>query len=211
LILTDNSPVMIQFKNRKNEVKNLSIEANLPKRVHRLKVALGLGPYFSSSLKKEQKEGGQVGGSLMFYGKFDLTQSSSLRFFNATVYPKTLFNNAGLYLSYDLAEILDGRIILNTLLGLQGLHLKFNQDSKMSFDFLYPQGFELSYKHLFNRENYHLTYGMFLSNGEKSYTNAWIRYGTSFFYEVNYISWANKNINYHTWGLSVGFPIAKGY
>ncbi len=211
LILTDNSPVLIQFKNRKNEVKNLSIEANLPKRVYRLKVAMGLGPYFSSSFKNQQKEGGQVGGSLMFYGKFDLTQSSSLRFFNATVYPKTLFNNAGFYLSYDLAEILDGRIVLNTLLGLQGLHFKYNQDSKMSFDFLYPQGFELTYKHLFNRENYHLTYGMFLSNGEKSYTNAWLRYGTSLFYEVNYISWENKNIKYHTWGLSVGFPIGKGY
>ncbi len=211
LILTDNSPVLIQFKNKKNETKNLSIEAILPKRVHRLKVAMGLGPYFSSSSKSNQQESGQVSGSLMFYGKFDLTQSSSLRFFNATVYPKTLFNNAGLYFSYDLAEILDGRIVLNTLLGLQGIHYKHNQDSKLSFDFLYPQGFEFTYKHLFNRENYHLTYGMFLSSGEKNYTNAWLRYGTSLFYEVNYISWENKSIKYHTWGLSVGFPIGKGY
>lgn len=212
LILTDNSPVFIQFKNNKNEIKSLSIAASLPKRAYRLKIAMGLGPYFSTSnAKNENNEDGQLSGSLMFYGKFDLTQSSSLRFFNATVYPKTFFNNVGAYFSYDLVDVLDGRIVLNTLLGFQGLHYKHNQDSKMNFEFLSPQGFELTYKHLFSRENYHLTYGMFLSNGEKSYTNAWLRYGTSLFYEVNYIAFKNENINYHTWGLSVGFPIGRGY
>lgn len=211
LILTDNNPALIELKDQHNVFKNISIKATLPARLYRLKVAMGLGPYLSSAEQAGLKENGKPGASIMFYGKYDLTQSSSIRFFNATVYPKTLFNNAGLYFSYDLAEILDGRIVLNTLLGAQALHLKFNNKSKMNFDFLYPQGFELTYKHIFNRENYHLTYGMFLSNGEKKYTNAWIRYGTSFFYEANYISWQKLDSEYHTWGLSIGFPIGKGY
>ena len=53
--------------------------------------------------------------------------------------------------------------------------------------------------------------GMFLSSGEKKYTNAWIRDGTSFFNEANYISWQKQDSEYHTWGLSIGFPIGKGY
>jgi len=112
----------------------------------------------------------------MLYGKFDFNDTTSLKGFDALLYSKTLFNNSGVYFSYDLAEILDGRILINTLLGFQGLHFKYSPQTPSQFRVIYPQGFEVLYKHAFI-ENYSLFYGMFLSTSAEQYTNSWIRYG----------------------------------
>lgn len=147
----------------------------------------------------------------MLYGRFDINKSSSIKFFDALVYPKTLFNNSGIYFSYDLAEAFDGRVIINTLLGFQGLHYKHDSHSTLNFDMIFPQGFEVTYKHAFSLENYHLVYGMFILNGEKDYSNLWLRFGEKVFYEINYMSWKYEDINYKTWGLSVGIPLAQWF
>ena len=208
--LSDQAPVEMHLKNQTGQSKKISISAVLPERIYRLNTALGLGPYLYSAKLKELEYSNKPAASFMFYAKYDLTKSSSLRFFNSTTYAKTLFNNAGLYFSYDLAEILDGRIVLNTLLGFQAINYKFNNDSSTNFEVIYPQGFELTYRHAFNQENYHLTYGLFLARGSYDYTNTWLRYGQKIFYEINYISWHKDDNKYKTWGLSVGFPFLKG-
>lgn len=208
--LNNHDPVELHLKNQAGLSKNISISAVLPERIYRLNTALGLGPYMYSASNEIFAHSNKPATSFMIYGKFDLTTSSSLKFFNSATYARTLFNNAGLYFSYDLAEILDGRILLNTLLGFQGLHFKFNSESKTHFDVIYPQGFELTYRHAFNQENYHLTYGLFISRGSYDYTNTWLRYGKKVFYEINYISWHRQENDYKTWGLSIGFPFWKG-
>jgi len=121
------------------------------------------------------------------------------------LYSRSYFNNSGLYFSYDLASAFDERVLINALLGFQGLHYRFKSGDKTVFRLIYPQGFEVIYKHAF-KENYNLTYGMFLSTGNETYTNAWIRYGKKSFLEFNYINWGHQENEIKMWGLSVGIP-----
>lgn len=211
IYLDDSSPIVFKLKNDQNEVKTITVKAILPKRLARLKLAAGIGPYIYNSEKLNATVNGQIAPSYMLYGKFELTPTTSFKAFDALVYAKTLFNNSGMYFSYDLAEIFDGRILINTLLGFQGLHYKYDKVSKTEFEMLYPQGFEVIYKHAFGIQNKHLTYGMFLSTDSNEYTNAWIRYGGRFFWELNYINWAHVPNKISMYGVSVGFPLFEAF
>lgn len=211
IYLQDNSPVIFKLKNDQGDLKTISVKAKIPERLTRLKLAAGIGPYIYNSEKLNATTNGQIAPSYMLYGKFDLTPTTSFKAFDALVYAKTLFNNSGMYFSYDLAEIFDGRILINTLLGFQGLHYKYDKASSTKFEMLYPQGFEVIYRHAFGIENKHLTYGMFLSTDSNEYTNAWIRYGGRFFWELNYINWAHTPNKISMYGLSIGFPIFEAF
>lgn len=204
----DNSPLEMVMKGSGDKSKILTLKAKLPERLHRLKLAYGFGPYIYDSTEDDLTEKSKVAPSLMLYGKLDLTETSSIKFFDALLYSKSYFNNAGLYYSYDLAEILDGRILVNTLLGFQELNYKFSSDTTNHFRLIYPQGFELIYRHAF-KENYHFTYGMFLSTTAETYVNAWIRYGKGSFLELNYINWGYGKSQISMWGLSIGLPLAS--
>lgn len=211
IYLKDNSPVIFKLKNDQGNLKTISVKAKLPERLTRLKIAAGIGPYIYNSEKLNATTDGALAPSYMLYGKFDLTPTTSFKAFDALVYAKTLFNNSGMYFSYDLAEIFDGRILINTLLGFQGLHYKYDKKSDTKFEMLYPQGFEVIYKHAFGIENKHLTYGMFLSTDSNEYTNAWIRYGGRFFWELNYINWAHSPNKISMYGVSIGFPVFEAF
>ncbi len=211
IYLNDNSPVLFKLKDDQGKLKNITVKAIIPNRLSRLKLAAGIGPYIYNSEKLNATTNGQIAPSYMLYGKFDLTPTTSFKAFDALVYAKTLFNNSGMYFSYDLAEIFDGRILINTLLGFQGLHYKYDKASDTKFEMLYPQGFEVIYKHAFGIENKHLTYGMFLSTDSNEYTNAWIRYGGRFFWELNYINWAHTPNKISMYGLSIGFPVFEAF
>ena len=210
IFLNDNSPVEIQMKGVDQKIKTFHIEANLPARLHRFKTALGFGPYIFQSDFKAKPQIKSLAPSLMIYGKFDINETSSIKAFDAFLYSRTLFNNSGLYFSYDLAEAFDGRILIDTLLGFQGLHYKYATGSPTIFKFIYPQGFEVIYKHAF-MENYHLVYGMFLSTTSESYTNAWLRYGKKNFIELNYIQWSLDQSHIKMLGLSVGIPLFNAF
>jgi hypothetical protein len=211
IYLTDNSPILFQVLNSKKEINTIKINAILPKKITRLKTALGLGPYIYQSEEGTASANSQYAPSFMIYGKFDLTESSSFKAFDAFLYSKSLFNNSGLYFSYDLAEVFDGRILINTLLGLQGLHYRYKTSSHTDFQILYPQGFEVVYKHVFGLTNRHLTYGMFLSTGTQNYTNSWLRFGGKVFYELNYINWEYNTKKISMVGLSIGFPFIEAF
>jgi hypothetical protein len=210
IYLEDNSPVEIKMKGVDQKINTFHLEATLPKRLNRLKTALGFGPYIYESAYLTESKSNSVAPSLMIYGKLDINETSSFKAFDALLYSKTFFNNSGLYFSYDLAEAFDGRILLNTLIGFQGLHYKFSDQTPTTFRLIYPQGFEVIYKHAFV-ENYNLTYGMFLSTSAEIYTNAWLRYGKSSFLELNYIEWAHDQSHIKMWGLSVGIPFFSAF
>lgn len=210
IILEDQSPAEFILINSKGEKRPITIKGVLPKRLNRVKLAVGFGPYEFSAHNGAESKSGELAPSLMLYGKLDLTDTSSLKFFDAALIQKTFFNNMGLYFSYDLAEVFDGRIIFNTLLGFQGLNFKYSADSVANSRMIYPQGFEVLWKHPFNQENYYLTYGMFLStDNTEDYTNAWLRYGKSYFWEVNYIRWKYLESDISMWGLSIGLPLTS--
>lgn len=205
IYLEQNSPVVLTMKDQMGQQHTLELKAKLPKRLPRLKTAFGFGPYIYESRSDYGIQNANFAPSLMLYGKFDLTETASFKAFDALLYSKSYFNNSGLYFSYDLASAFDERVWLNALLGFQGLHYRYRAGDKTVFSLIYPQGFEVIYKHAF-KENYNLTYGMFLSTGSEAYTNAWIRYGKTSFLEINYIHWGKEKNEIKMWGLSVGLP-----
>lgn len=211
IYLDDNSPVEMQIRGLDKTIKTLTIKAQFPKRSHRLKSAFGFGPYLYDSFKRAQKSKNNPSLSLMYYGKFDLTKTSSFKFFDAIIYSKSFFNNSGVYFSYDLGEVFDGRVVFNALLGAQGLHYRYTKSDPMTFNVIYPQGFEMMYKHFNGMENIHLTYGMFIGTGAHKYINSWLRFGGSKFLELNYIRWAHDDSEIKTWGLSVGLPLFTAF
>ncbi|MDO9183085.1 MAG: hypothetical protein Q7U04_11785, partial [Bacteriovorax sp.] len=206
IYLEDNSPIDLDILGGDQKIKHFHLEASIPNRLNRLKTALGFGPYIYQSeflangISLNQKN--NLAPSLMIYGKLDINETSSFKAFDALLYSKSRFNNSGLYFSYDLADAFDGRILLSALLGFQGLHYQYASENPTEFRLIYPQGFEVVYKHAFI-ENYHATYGMFLStNSAEVYTNAWLRYGKSSFLEINYINWGHEFSKIKMWGLS---------
>jgi hypothetical protein len=208
--LDQNSTADIQLKNNKGEIKTLHFEAKVSKRLNRFKTALGFGPYIYQSQYQSAVQNSNLAPSLMLYGKFDLSETASFKLFDALLYSKTLFNNTGTYFSYDLAEMFDGRILINTLLGFQGIHYKYSPVSPTQFRLIYPQGIEVIYKHAFI-ENYNLFYGMFFSTSSEAYTNAWLRYGKRSFIEINYINWGSVDNKITMWGLSFGIPFFSAF
>lgn len=205
LFLEDNSPVKLELKDHSGAIRTLQMQAVLPQKLPRLKTAFGIGPYLYESRMGTNVQNSNYAPSIMLYGKFDLTDTASIKAFDALLYSKSFFNNSGLYFSYDLASAFDERVLINALLGFQGLHYRYRAGDKTVFRLIYPQGFEVIYKHAF-KENYHLTYGMFLSTTDEAYTNAWIRYGKRSFLEFNYIHWGHQQNEIKMWGLSVGIP-----
>jgi hypothetical protein len=72
---------------------------------------------------------------------------------------------------------------------------------------IFPQGFEVVYRHAFGLRNYHLIYGMFLSTAsDGSYENIWLRFGQKVFWELNWINWKYEDRQATSYGLSVGIP-----
>ncbi|MCM2352368.1 MAG: hypothetical protein NDI63_02045 [Pseudobdellovibrio sp.] len=211
--LQDNSAVETVLINKATKEKvNVTVSAKLPERLHRLKFAGGLGPYSVTNNYNLNTKGPDILPSYMLYGKLELSETSSFKAFDALVYDsKSLFNNSGLYFSYDLAQVFDGQVILGALLGFQGLHYKYDEGYPTEFEVIYPQGFELTYNHPFGLTNRYLSYGMFLSTTQELYRNMWLRFGSSVFYELNYITWGSDIAEIEMWGLSVGFPLFKAF
>jgi hypothetical protein len=205
IYLEDSSPVEIRLQGADQEIKMLKLNAALPERLHRFKTAIGFGPYVYESKENLAIQKANLAPSFMIYGKLDLTDTASFKAFDALLYSKTFFNNSGLYFSYDLASAFDERVLINALLGFQGLHYRYTKNSPTVFRLIYPQGFEFIYKHAFI-ENYALTYGMFLSTSSESYLNGWIRYGKKNFLEINYIKWGYRDTQIKMIGLSLGIP-----
>lgn len=212
VILHSSNPasIIVTDENKKN--KRIIIKAKLPKRLHRLKTAIGFGPYMF-----EPKDGGmsrkqRVAPALMVYGRYDLVKTTSLRLFNATVASRSVFNNAGIYFAYELADAFDGRLELVPLLGAQVLSFDYGSGRGFKHKAIYPQGAELVWNNAFNIENYSLVYGMFLSTSSSSdYENLWIRWGRKYFWELNYINWKRDNSTAKMWGLSIGIPFFQAF
>lgn len=205
IYLNGTNPVEMKLKGPDQKIKTLKLSASVSEKIHRLNTSVGFGPYVYHAQEGSLYRGASLAPSLMVYAKYDLSETASFKAFDALLWAKSFFNNSGLYFSYDLAMALDGRVVINALLGFQGLRYQYSKDTSTVSRLIYPQGFEVLYKHAFI-ENYQLAYGMFLSTTNEKYTNAWLRYGKKNFLELNYIKWGHENSNISMWGLSLGIP-----
>ena len=200
----------IKLENIEGKEEEIRISAKLPERLPRLKLAIGLGPYTLHTNNSSGKSINQIAPTAMLYGNFSLNESNSLRFFDSYSKNISLFHNWGVYYAWDLANFCDERCLLTSLIGVQGLDFKYNSNDSGVSEAIYPQGFEFIYKHPFGNLNYKFSYGMFASlSGPYSYNNMWIRYGKSYFWELNYIDWKKENRDASMWGISVGFPVTS--
>ena len=135
-ILMSDNPINAKMVNANGERRDVQIKAKFKKRYHRMKLALGLGPYLMDAKKHEFENNEQFTPAVMLYGKWDITQESSFRFFDALLKSDSLFNNAGLYFAYDIATAFDGRFKLVPLLGAQHLSYKYDSNDKGSYKYI---------------------------------------------------------------------------
>jgi hypothetical protein len=188
----------------------LTVAATVPKKLSRFKLAVGLGPYDLETKDHNGNRKYEFAPTAMLYGNFYLNESSSLRFFDSFSRNEATFHNWGLYFAWDLAEFCDQRCLLTSLIGLQGVDYRYSPRHTTQSEVILPQGFEFIYKHAFGKPNYRLSYGMFASlSGLYDYQNIWLRYGKSYFWELNYIEWQRDRQKASMIGLSIGFPIAS--
>ncbi len=208
--LNDNSPVHLTVLDKDGLKRKITITAKLPKRLKRLKTAVGLGPYMFEAKENGLDRDPQASPAFMLYAKYDFNFTTSLRAFDALVFNESVFNNSGLYFAYELADAMDKRISLVPLLGAQGLSYRYNKKTKFKHDFIFPQGFELVFKHVFGIENYNVVYGMFLSTSSTiTYDNLWLRWGKGYFWELNFIRWGQGEQKASMYGISIGLPLAS--
>ena len=215
-VFMDSTPVKIKVKNQFNEIKEIEISARIPKRLHRLNIAYGLGPYaFNTTFARDPKDINTtefetnkepIAPAFMLYFNFKLTPETSVRGFNAIVAKKSIFNNLGVYFASDLAKTIDNKLTITTLLGMQHLYFQYDSKAKIISEPIFPQGIEANYNHAFGIENYLIGGGAFLSPSESyDYQNVWVRWGKGIFWELNYIYWKKDEFSVKTWGLSAGF------
>lgn len=209
-ILMNDRPLNFKLEDEDKISKDVLIKANFQTRAHRLHLALGLGPYTLNIKDAGENYKYDSSFAAMLYGRWDLSESSSLRIFEAMVYRGSIFSNTGLYFAYDLASAFDNKIRIVPLLGAQILTFRKDKNSDSTNNVIYPQGFEATFNHAFGIKNFNFTFGTFLSTqtGE-TYKNLWLRWGSGIFWELNYIKWGHENKSAETAGFSVGIPIGK--
>jgi len=210
-------PVQIKVQNiYTKEEKVITIKAKIPKRLHRMFTAYGLGPY---AFNTETDDGSgnrlknkvNVAPALFFYLNYKISETASVRGFDAAVFKDSNFNNAGMYLGNDFGFSFDNKLYFTTLIGMQYLYFKFDDDFDAVSEAIFPQGIEVMYRHAFGIPNYIISGGIFLSTTDAiKYENAWLRWGKNYFWELNLISWAKDDFSVKTWGVSIGFPF-KGF
>jgi hypothetical protein len=217
-IFVTSDPVMVKIKHLiTGEERMLTIKAFVPPRLHRLNTAYGFGPYAFVTTYKEtltapvETHNKPMTPALMLYFNYKMSDTASLRGFEALVFHDSIFNNAGAYFANDVAIVMDNKLIITTLIGMQHLYFKFDQNSPVISEPIFPQGVEFLYKHAFGIENYIISGGLFLSPSESiDYQNLWIRWGQKVFWELNYIYWGKEEFSAKMWGLSIGLPL-KGF
>jgi hypothetical protein len=206
LTAKDNSTKFLVI-DQNGQKKEITITAKIPKRLYLLKTAAGLGPYTFAATQDDLSHAPKLSWSAMLYGNYYVNDKNSIRFFEAIVKENSTFNNLGFYFAYEGADGFDHRLSFVPLLGLQLVTFKYSPSSRVINKAIFPQGFELVYRHAFGLRNYNLVYGMFLSTSSLvDYENLWIRFGKRIFVELNYINWADSGSKATMTGLSIGFP-----
>jgi hypothetical protein len=208
---TDGREAKIPVMNEKGEEKLISIKVQFPKRLHKLRMAGGVGPYFYKNAQDGAEKETQTLPSVMLYGNYYLNNIHSLKFFEALVMKESIFNHAGLYVGSELGKFYDDRLVISSLLGLQALSYRFDQAQTRVFtQIIFPQGIELLMHHPWGLENYRFSVGGFLSpQRDVTYQNFWARFGSKVFLEFNYINWEYAGMQASMYGLSVGFPLGQ--
>ncbi|OFZ81093.1 MAG: hypothetical protein A2583_10985 [Bdellovibrionales bacterium RIFOXYD1_FULL_53_11] len=173
-------------------------------------MGVGLGPYTYYYDAKGHAADTYAPVATMYVSYFIL-ETMRLVAFNATVAHSSWNTDLGVYVNYESIRVLDRRLSLNVMLGGHGLVYKYGGKVHTSFGF--PQGVEVIFRDAFKRRC-NLAFGAFVYPliDKKSYYNLWVRWGSSYFAEINYISWHESpderdRIYMRSAGISFGMPL----
>ncbi len=211
ITFTEGRDARVRVVNAAGEKKEVIFKVDFPKRLHRMRLAAGVGPYAYESKSYGSKQDSSILPSVMLYGNYYLNHVHSLKFFEALVIKDSIFNHAGLYLGSELGKFYDDRLVVSSLIGFQALSYRFDADEEKLFtQMIFPQGLELAFHHPFGMENYRFVLGGFLSpQPNVIYQNFWMRFGSKVFLEFNFINWEYGQRSASMYGLSLGFPVAE--
>lgn len=173
----------------------------------------GLGPYLYR-VDGPGTDVDAVAPILTLYGSYFITETTRIVAFDATAIHRDFYSDFGLYLNYESIRTLDRRLSVNLMLGAHFLWFRAGtrgNQVRMGG----PQGVEAIFRD-FLLPRHNLGVGAFIlpSINDKSYYNAWVRWGTgALFGEVNYIRWTepqgSDRVSSGSIGLSVGMPLFR--
>lgn len=212
--LRDGRPARTTLIGPDGRSRLVELSASVPPRFNRLRLAWSAGPH---GLSSSAESGNGAAGAAMLYANFRLRTEDNLsvRAFEAAVGQSPMrtsfFNNLGVYFAYDAVRVLDARLRLTVLLGVQIVTFAPQGLARPAYtEVIAPQGFDVSYPNAFGFKNRSLSGGLFLQPGtSRRYQNMWVRYGGRWFSELNYISWRVNNRYATMWGYSIGAPLAQ--
>ncbi len=178
---------------------------------HRGNIALGIGPYAYSFSGAGQDFSTWTLFPTVYLSYF-ITESMRMVTFGASHASSRGNTDLGVYLSTEYGKILDKRVTINLMLG--GHLIGFKSEGQYYLRVGAPQGMEVVVSDVFGA-GHNLMLGGFIYPmiSGKSYTNVWLRWGTSqLFGEFNYIAWDEKVYENpfasHSVGLTIGFPLS---
>jgi hypothetical protein len=215
-VFLENKPVKLEVINHLGETKNIEIHAKVPKRLHRVNTAIGFGPYsFETTFQSDPNDPttledkyAPMAPTFMLYFNYKMSDTASVRGFDALIKKDSTFNNFGAYFANDVSFSFDNRLTITTLIGMQHLYFSFDDDTEVISEPIFPQGIEFIFRNAFDIKNYVVGGGIFLSPSESvDYQNIWIRWGKGFFWELNYIYWGKEEFSAKMFGLSIGLPL----
>ena len=188
---------------KSNSVDSFEIEASVGPVFHHLAFSMGVGPYSS---RNEVKPFATV------YASYFFNDALKIASFGALPIRTSPEIDWGFYLVMEQFRGVDERISLNLLLGahlLSYVPATGVRTNSMSG----PQGIELVFRDFFAKNLNFTTGGFFYPKiNDRSYLNAWVRYGSSqYFMELNFIEWQEPDPYFYSksFGLSIGFPLFR--
>ena len=192
--------------------RSVTIHYSIPDRLHFGSVGMGLGPY-SHQYSDPATSVSEVAPLLTVYGSYAFSDTTRLIGFDATTISDQWVTDFGLYLTNELARVLDNRLAVHILLG--GHAIGFSSGGQYYLKLGAPQGIDVVFADAFQR-NRNLSLGgyVFPSVSGTSYYNFWLRWGSpSVFAEINYILWteqlSSQEVFSRSIGLSIGFPVVR--
>lgn len=207
-INSDTQSVLIQDP----EAGDFEITSQISPRYHYLNLGFGLGPYRQVIESPNQSFEGTVALATI-YGSYFVTESSRMVFFSATSVRSFFFTDNGFYYNSESFRILDRRVSINVMLGLNVVGYGLSDATRFRLGF--PQGVEFIFRDAFQK-NANAQAGAFIypSINDKAYYNVWFRYGKrGIFGELNYIAvrdqFGSIPVYSKSVGLSFGFPLAR--
>lgn len=182
---------------------SFELEASVAPLFHHLGLSAGVGPYSSRNVVKP---------FVTIYGSYFFNDALKIATFAALPIRPSPEIDWGGYLVMEQFRGVDERISLNLLLGAHLLSYVSGTGERTNA-ISGPQGIELIFRDLFCKNMNFMFGGFFYPKiNERSYLNAWVRYGTnSVFAELNFIEWQEPNPYFYSksFGLSIGFPLFR--